>query len=459
MTPTVPSLDNTFVTGYTIRFDEWTQLERYQQWYANNFGTLHPTPTVDNGLKLIAGRPVIVPLFKETSDFYRDAAIAEMPTYTYGDQDGTPQEAWVQANRVMIERALRRGAHHWSIADKAVFVAEDGMVYSVNPIFYCRAGKPDNPDELVGHVIAERFHEQVGGGPLRPGYNLEKPNRIRVTKYEKGSATTQLFRLNGNTIGAAITGVEESPITMIFTAGMGDSWYGAAQGIASRIMIAETNFDQEMYQYLNRVRYLPGSVMAGMLDRYQQTNPNALTVPLDVVRANVLEIRRPVITLEGDEQPPMESAETIDIDARQAGYLKPMYDRFFIAAGLPTSSFGIGVGAGESGYARERAQDAATARTGALRRDVSDGWPRLLRAAGMPPGEFGVGWVNAPFHNRLETQRQVLELVNAGVINAATARRMLNIVQDEEPASGNAAAPPSGTPAIAEAEAQGQGQM
>ena len=94
-----------------------------------------------------------------------------------------------------------------------------------------------------------------------------------------------------------------------------------------------------------------------------------------------------------------------------------MLDLFFIASGLPPSSFGIGIGRGESGFARERAQDAASSRARAYRRDLAECLPILVRAAGIPGnGKVSFNWSAPPFQDRSKRQQELLALEAQGII-------------------------------------------
>ena len=84
---------------------------------------------------------------------------------------------------------------------------------------------------------------------------------------------------------------------------------------------------------------------------------------------------------------------------------------------MPVSSFGIGIGRGESGYAREKAQDASSSRIRAYRRDTADCFPGLCRAAGAPKaGMLSFNWATQPFVDKSVAQEWLLRLYQAGVI-------------------------------------------
>ena len=122
--------------GFHFNFPLVQDQLNWQEWFDNNFATLLPMPSVDNGLKLITLTDLIkIPLFRMASNFMRDAVIAEIPAASADDQVATD---WLIENMAMIDRALRRGTRYWSVLDHGVYTAEPGIIRAVDPGAYFR---------------------------------------------------------------------------------------------------------------------------------------------------------------------------------------------------------------------------------------------------------------------------------------------------------------------------------
>ena len=408
-----------FQSGYSVIFPEVGQQINHELWYASDYRTLWPSPTIPNGRMLYREEDQLkLPLFKVVSDFMANAAVSDMP----GQSATSPGVLrWLELNNRMFERSVRRGTHYWSIHDKGVWTAEPGLITAINPIHYYRVGALEQSDQLVGHIIATPYYQRMPG-EMPMSYQLQVPNRIRVLKLAQGVSTMQTFQYDGNIVGQPVTELENSPVTVICTAGDGDSWYQGARDVAARIMISETLLAQELSQYINRIRYLPASILANL-----QASRASGAAPLSpsALKAEIDSMVRPVIAMGFEDQPPVESMESIDIPARLA-YHDGLYDQLYIAAGLPPSSFGIGIGRGESGYAREKAQDAASARIRAYRRDMVECLPLLVRGAGAPAaGKLSFNFATPPFQTRESQLDYALRLLQAGAITKDEVRTML----------------------------------
>lgn len=403
---------NAFGTGYHYQFPELTAQEEYRAWYYGNFATLLPPSTIDNGFALFNESDRIdVPVLKIASDFYAAAAMAETPAST-SDQESVQQ--WIKENVAMLDRALRRGAFYWSIHGLGVWTAEEGYIRAVDPLAYFRIGEEDQEDALVGHIIAYRYRETEDEGE-RLVHSQEEPNRVKVMKLIGETSTVQTFAYDGNIIQEALTGIEQSPITAICVAGTGDSWYGSVRTLVSGIISSLTNIDVSINRFTNKPVYIPANVYENI--RLSLQDAVKVAPSLAQISAEFNKVVRPSISIDPESEPPMGSAEVLELTGHFES-LRTKLDLFFLGSGLPPSSFGIGVGRGESGIAREKAQDAASSRVRAFRGDVSECLPRLAVAAGMPDSEVSFNWVTPPFEDRSKRQEELLNLLNAGVLNA-----------------------------------------
>ena len=297
------------------------------------------------------------------------------------------------------------------------------MITAVDPVAYYRVGAPDQPDELVGHIIAFTWREKTIE-ELNTIHDTEIPNRMTVLKVSGGESRQEVFEYTEGIIGNLIE-TEETAVTGICVAGHGESWYSDVQDLAARIMTEYTLIFDDLNRNRNRPIYLPASIRTDIEFALQTKGLEAVTAE-DVAR-EIRKIIRPYITLtEEDSQfPEGLNDSTLDLEAPFEAYNTSL-DLFFIGSGLPPSSFGIGIGRGESGYAREKAQDAATARARRYRQDISDCMPDMVVGMGAPAnGEYAFNWSSPPFQDRSAHQAEILGQLAANVITREEAREAL----------------------------------
>ena len=442
----------TFEPGFHVNFRELAQGRNRLDWYQGNYRSLFPSVRLGdsevyasqarrmNAVELATGEGLLeweaiikVPLFRMVSEFMFNATLGEMPTAT-GDTQA--QETWLTENRLMLERALHRAITHWTIHDLAVFTAEPGLALGVDPLTYYRVGNPDQRDELVGHIIAypyrvqDRETENTQAALLASRPQQLVPNRIKVTKITPGDGpnTEQHFRFDGQIVGQPITGISQSPITQVCVAGMGEPWYDGVRDVAARVMLDLSNIEQDQNFHRNRIEYVPSEVAAAIRDTITM---DSMTPTATAVREALRGMLRPVVPI---------SEEDFRMDEREAPEqtaafeaLRMNLDLFFMGASLPPSSFGIGIGRGESGFAREKAQDAATARVRTVREQVSECLPRLAYGAGCPSrGALTFGWTSPPFQDRAKHAEEVRLNLAAGIIDRNEARNELGLAPVEE---------------------------
>lgn len=414
MTVILESMDTAFTPGFNTNFVEKNNDKRYLEWYDSKYNSLLPAPTIANGRKLYTlGHDLGLPLFKLASDFIADAVLNDLPTTTGSDE-------FVAEYMPMIDKALRRGTRYWSILDRGVWTAEPGMMRAVNPQFYYRVGEPEQKDALVGHIIAYPYRERTASEQLLPAANLIA-NRIRVTKIVQGRAIVQTFMYTENSVvGQPVTGPEVSPITEVCTAGEGDSWYGGVKDLASQIIIEYTNSLQDINRFRNRTRFMPVSVANEIRNSLTMAGRQATLTQITNLWEDLI---RPVVGLVEDDMKPESQRDVLDLSATFESF-RSQLDLFFMASGVPPSSFGIGIGRGESGVAREKAEDAAAARARAYRRDLMECLPRMARAMGSTE-ELSFQWITSPFEKASEKLEEIMTLLAAGIISVEEARSAL----------------------------------
>lgn len=430
-----------FQPGVNTYFPQQAEEQRWFEWYHGNYNNLLPPDTLDNGGSLFADADrVDLPLFQVASDFIGNAVLGELPGYSAATNTA---ENWLKENYSMIDRALRRGVRYWSVADRAVFVAtSEGVIRAVDPTYYFRVGNEDDRDRLVGHIIAYKYRERQENE--RFSHNIYRtPNRMKVTRFfrsEFGDVISDVthYELTGNVLGRIVK-TEPSDITAICVVGSGNGWYSGAADVAGRIILQLTNIDITFNRFRNKAQYLPAGFLQVIRQQMADTlNVNNMGLARDVTPTQVMEfvrnLRLPIVGVDvkSGEESPINPWPVLELN-HDFQMLETLTDWFFILSGVPPSSYGIGVGRGESGYAREKAEDASGARVRTVRRDLSDCLPELCAAAGMPTrgSEVSFSWVAPPFQDRSQRQQELLALLAAGVLDVNEVRTALGYQQAE----------------------------
>ena len=95
----------------------------------------------------------------------------------------------------MINAALQFGTRDWSIGRYAVWMASaDGIIRTVNPVYYYRVGPPEYDDLLTSHIIAEPYRHYGLDIRKEPQVYTNLPEfRIRIIKVIGDYATVQHF--------------------------------------------------------------------------------------------------------------------------------------------------------------------------------------------------------------------------------------------------------------------------
>lgn len=301
-------------------------------------------------------------------------------------------------------------------------VTDDNKLQAVKAYNYFRVGSYDDPDEVVGHIIAYVYYEPTKPNDLLDPHAYKSPNRIRVIKYkaetdtEPEINTTQTFIFSGDevsigTIGEPITPLEPAGITALCVLGQDDSWYDDAKRVVSQYMIRLTNNERVKNKADNRPLVVPNNITIASV--YKTGENKTIEQTLTSIRDET----DPIIGID-----PTYSGnfgfigDNFDFASEQAG-LEYLAQLGYIISGLPITSWGVNIGAGESGFAREKAQDNASARIRSLRLQISKCLPILINALGAPDGEVSFTWSTSPFEDRAAKANQLLSWYNAGLID------------------------------------------
>ena len=409
------SLDQ-FTTGLIFQFPRVLEGERWNKWYRGEYETLMPAPSVDNGYKLFSANDLITyPYFMVASDFYVDATWAETPNVS--GLSGNRGQEWLAQNAERVFQIFRRATLDWAIHGRGiVIVNEDGTLVNVDPTNYFRIGQIWERDDLVAHAICYRYYD----GPVQqhlPAYFFY-PNRIRIIKYypEMGINSVQTFAYSGVSVGQALTPEMPAGIAAICTFGIGDSWYGGIERLMARYLIQLTT----NHATLNWAVNSPVTIPRRMLTSDQVNDTRSFQQKMDDFRQQV----RPIIGLDEDSREPTKLQGAPEYP-HQRDHLEMLGLLISQVSKVPPTSFGIGIGAGESGYARERSQDAAAVRIKDIRNRIAKCLPDIVKIMGAPAGNYSFSWGTSPFEDKLAKQNELITLKEAGILTVNEVRTAL----------------------------------
>ena len=415
-------------TGFNLGQFPLTRNQRHwRQWYDANYVHLWPSPTMSNGLAQLNELNALLnmPLFRMASNFLADAALSDLPSISGATEE---QEQWFAENTPAIERALQRGTREWSVFNLAVYAVERGIVRAINPIHYYRVGLPEIRDADAGHILMFPYNDR-SLAQQQQNQDTIIDNRIQVVYVPPngGAVTSQDYYLSGDVIGQPVTARAPSTIVAVHTAGEGDSWYGGARDTAAALMIAVGMLIIELNEWANRERYLPSIAADAIAVAVAGEGQSSATQPgRTAIRRELTETLRPLITIPEDGMPPGDSREPLNLEDRFR-QVETLADAFFMQSRLTPSSYGIGIGRGESGVAREKAQDAAGIAIRRYRRQLAGILGPICSVMGMPGGGDMDGgaqfsWAIPPFQSREAREEQVRADWESGLITRNEAR-------------------------------------
>lgn len=376
---------------------------------------------------------VELPLFRMASDFIADATMADMPAPSGWPEtaDGPSEpELWYMDFLPMITAAMQKVTNYWSIFDFGVFIVEPGLVRAADPKYYFRVGLPEQRDADVGHVLLFPWLDGTTQYLQSTDTDNAEPNRITIIKVlaNGGGATIQTFMFNGGIVGNPLTAAQASPITAILTCGEGDSWYGGAANTAAALMINVSMGLVELNHYANRAKLLPSSSVAAIATAagVAPGTPGGQ----QAIRRGLEETLRPILAADKDDVGPGfgDMDEPIQLEDRRA-MNEYLGDLFFLESRLTPSSYGIGIGRGESGVAREKAQDAAGAKIRRYRRQLAGKLTEMVEAMGIPGGrgKLQFSWAVPPFQSKEAREEHIRQDFQAGLLTPNEARYELGL--------------------------------
>lgn len=402
-----------------------TAQRNWEQWYDDTYPPdFWPEPSMSNGLGQLTRGDTLrtYPIFRNASEFLADSIMSDLWELTGAEEE---QEEWYEERDMMFEICGRRTAGFVSYLDFGVVAVEDDILYAVDPKDYYRIGQRELRDKDAGHIMLFPWID-MSDAEAKQGADSKPYNRIDVVKVLPGKPPTiQTFAYSGNQIGTPVTGVLPSKIKAVFTVGNGTSWYGGAQDAVAALMISYSMVAKILNDWANRPLYIPETVLRAMQATLRL--PEGAPPEMDSIRELILDYYRPLFFFDSaNDMVPGDAAIEPALTAYFAliGELREQID---IMATIPVTAFGIDVGKGESGIAREKSMGAASAKVRRIRKQIARVFKYASEIMGAPGGAIPFEWEVPPYQSQEERDEQARAGYAANLRTQNEARSMMGL--------------------------------
>lgn len=371
-----------------------------QMWRDYYLGRLAPlfwgTPTKDNGLLLVPYESMQSQnWFAVLSRFYSDAVLHEHPSLEPEPPDEFLERLWATLSHAIID---------WSFADRGVvYRMRDGAIASLPVEYYIPIVDERNPDEIVAHVFFVPYQSE----PTTAG----QADRVRITRFDerRGINEVQSFEFHGvGQVGSPVDAAVRSDVEAVWTFGDDQSFYPAIsqsvreihirEGMATKVLNNHTQPKLMAPPALANQIQLPRGVYANQAGLDDPATPD----PFDPATGGVIR---------GEEGGGW-AFLTYDAQMTENNLkLQRLVNFIHLASGVPPTSFGVDIGRGESGIARERAMTSAVVKIGRYRMAMKSILQDLLGAG------VEVEWARSPLQDQDEHDRLVLDLYAGDILD------------------------------------------
>lgn len=385
-------------TGWQMEYLRYNTEMAWESLYNGNFQVMSQgvEATIDNGLTVIDfSEAMWINWFWVASKFYQDAFTAERPTVTPQKSEEVFEPIW---------RAIRRAVEWYSVKGRVVLIQKkDGTVTAVNPSFYYPIRAKWDAELTIAHALVYRWTEPQ----KQIIYEHRVPDRARIVKFDKklGINTVENYVLEGTVIGEKLS-EEESDIENIYVFGEGerDTFYPALVPLVFELTIREAYESRLLNRHSSPIAIVPPN--AGLVgpDGNSRLDPKGNTVEYE---ADTGTNKFGYLTWEGHL-----------VDNREK--IERLVRNIHLITGVPPVVFGIDIGKGESGQAREKLMFTAMSKVRSIRKEVELVLEEILG------GDTEVSWVSSPFTTEEERRAAVLRETAVGIISINEARELLD---------------------------------
>lgn len=436
--------------GFNFLIPRLIELDRWSGMYEGNVTLLLPDGTVANGADFFDHNKdlIALKLGHMSSEYYVDGVLGN--GYAISGADSAIASYEKDFKRRLYKASVD-AITNWSWSGLGVYaLKEDGHVIAPDPRSYFTIGELYAEDEDRIHVLLLRYFQPDDPTQYRDLNRLRfmPANRCLAVFYfpKEGISYQQLYEVRSDVImGDPIGPVQKSDIIAIYTIGAYDSWYSDAESIWSELLIRETNNkrilnldDQSPFVWPSGAKTAMQNLRSPIYGVNGELLANVLPGldigknPSDQDYLNYLyRFVAPGLFLDTADIGKYGRAEPNYAHEAAMNQTKHLYDLFSLLSGVALTSFGYGLGAGESGEAREQAQTRAATRASNVRLKIEIVLNKIAEAAGY---RITHAFKEPPFVNRAEFSRQFIERWNAGIYTLDEIREIFGLkpMENEE---------------------------
>lgn len=345
-----------------------------------------------NGISIVAGlRKEYVQMFKHLSLFYQDMLLSERPAISSTNES---RQEWIEEYKDNIFEALDDAIESWSVLGKGILMTQaDGSIRGIKNFNYYPIKAAYDEKITLGHCFIYTYPEYPTD-QMKTRTNFP-PNRARVVKYSNvpgfeintietyGFTGTQIQAPLGKNTLTKLIDTQNSLVTSVSVIGKDSgTFYPDVEPHIRELILRETIDTRRLNSHSFPNLVAPAtSGLVGPDGRLLRPFPDTGSV------------------LEADEgesysylTPELEVAATHAKIQRIINYIH-------LTSRVPPIIFGLDIGKGESGAAREKLLQGPDGIIRRVRREIENVLNEVFDAMGAPEGDTKIKWVADPFAN------------------------------------------------------------
>ena len=277
---------------------------------------------------------------------------------------------------------------------------------------YIEVKNPEDVDEVNGHVLFFPWRER-DEGDIQPDSVVQSMNRVTVVYVPAdGESTRAVFEYTGTggdsgLIGRRLEGPDPSDCTGVFRFGNKVGWYNDIEGSVRAMIVEYTLLQRRVNRFSDPHVLLPQQSLNAQVTT--RDGKKAAVADSPNLLKEIMDGKGQVWLLAGVQ------------DGNNFGYLQGeamiessiqllewLGNWIHISSGVAPTTFGVGIGKGESGEARKMAMQRSSQLCSEVRNGIERIMPYVLLGMGCPlnpdnPSEdVEVVWLDDPFADRGE---------------------------------------------------------
>ena len=409
------SLDE-FSSGETVDVARLNDIALWRRLYEGDLSSLYAVnESVYNGLNVVKRDAMQdMSLYHVMSHFYFDAVLSDLPAVSSEDE---ARQAWLDRFMWDVWEAFDAAVEDWSISDVGVmYTAEGELVRAVPSHNYFPVYAENDTDSVIGHCF---FYPYASG-------DNKVEDRVRIVKYDvpTGTSYSQTFQYTaGGAIGPPVDTGASPRITGVFTFGAEKSFYPLVGDAVREINVREGAASLVLNKHTSPLLVAPAAAVAG---NSQLLNPQGKSYtdqsPFQRTSDSISEGGGLISGKEDTDWAYLTYEAKL---AENTAKIERLISYIHLVSGVPPQTFGVDIGKGESGVARERAMMSAVVKIGKLRASMSRMFPLMFDAMGAPEGDTSVIWTAGPLADKDAERSRAISEYAQGIITLDEVRAEL----------------------------------